>query len=346
MNIPSLSSLTKKIGIDLGSSSIRIWSYPEGIVVNEPACLAVDQRTNKVIAVGKEAKEMQGRLQQQVVVHFPLQQGVIVDADLLEAMLRVFFQKIIKTSFFFRPILLVSVPSAITESEKLALTEVLFRLGVREVNFIDQLLAAAIGAGLPVADASGSFLMQFGAGLVETGIVSLGSLVLTESSPKAGNYLDLVIQRVLKQEYSFSVGTKMVELIKQKLISAIPIEKELPIQGQDLTTGVPKEVLVSSIQFHKVLEPILEKYVTLIKKVFEQVPPELTSDVVDKGILLTGGMAQLTGLDTYLVNRIGVPISVVDEPDLVVIKGISQVLQNLDLFRQSVGYKHESYQNG
>ncbi len=346
MKIPSLSQLTKKIGIDLGSSSIKIWSSPEGIVVNEPACLAIDQRTNKVIAVGKEAKEMQGRLQQQVSVHFPLQQGVVVDADMLEAMLRVFFQKIIRTSFFFRPVLLVSVPSAITESEKLALTEVLFRLGVREVNYIDQVLAAAIGAGLPVADASGSFLMQFGAGLVETGIVSLGSLVLTESTNKAGNYLDLVIQRVLKQEYSFSVGTKMVELIKQKLISAIPIEKELPIQGQDLTTGVPKEVLVSSIQFQKVLDPILEKYVTLIKKVFEQVPPELTSDVVDKGILLSGGMAQLTGLDTYFVNRIGVPISVVDEPDQVVIKGISQVLQNLDLFRQSVGYRHESYQNG
>jgi len=346
MAFPSFSQLSKKIGIDLGSSRIRIWSDPGGVVIDEPACLAVDQRTNKVIAVGKEAKEMQGRLQQQVTVHFPLQQGVVVDADLLEAMLRVFFQKIIKSSIFFRPILLVSVPSAITESEKLALTEVLFRLGVREVNFIDQLLAAAIGAGLPVADASGSFLMHFGAGLVEMGIVSLGSLVLTESSPKAGNYLDIVIQRVLKQEYSFSVGTKMAELMKQKLISALPIEKELPIQGQDLTTGVPKEVLVSSIQFQKVLEPVLEKYVTLIKKVFEQVPPELTSDVVDKGILLSGGMAELIGLDTYLVNRIGVPISVVDEPDQVVIKGISKVLQNLELFRQSVGYRHESYQNG
>jgi len=346
MAIPSLSQLNKKIGIDLGSSRIRIWSSPGDVVIDEPACLAVDQRSNKVIAVGKEAKEMQGRLQQQVSVHFPLQQGVLVDADLLEAMLRVFFQKIIKTTFFFRPILLVSVPSAITESEKLALTEVLFRLGVREVNFVDQLLAAAIGAGLPVADASGSFMMQFGAGLVETGIVSLGSLVVTESSSKAGNYLDLLIQRILKQENSLSVGSKQAELIKQKLISAIPIQKELPIQGQDLTTGVPKEVLVSSVQFQKVIDPILEKYVSLIKKVFEQVPPELTSDVVDKGILLSGGMAQLAGLDRYLVSRIGVPTSVVDEPDQVVIKGISQVLQNLELFRQSVGYRHESYQNG
>src|SRR5476651_2362783 len=130
MQIPSLSQLSKKIGIDLGSSRIRIWSYPEGVVINEPTCLAVDQRTNKVIAVGKEAKEMQGRLHQQVTVRYPLEQGVIVDADLLEAMLRVFFQKIIRTSIFFRPVLLVSVPSAITESEKLALTEVLFRLGV------------------------------------------------------------------------------------------------------------------------------------------------------------------------------------------------------------------------
>ncbi len=346
MKLPTLPQLSKKIGIDLGSSRIRIWTFPEGIVVNEPTCLAVDQRTKKVIAVGKEAKEMHGRLQQQVNVHFPLQQGVLVDADLLEAMLRVFFQKIIRSSLFFRPILLVSVPSAITESEKLALTEVLFRLGVREVNFVDQLLAAAIGAGLPVADASGSFLMQLGAGLVEMGIVSLGSLVLTESSSKAGNYLDVLIQRVLKQEHSLSVGSKMAELIKQKLLSAIPSEKELPIQGQDLTTGVPKEVLVTSMQFQKILEPVLEKYVSVMKKVFEQVPPELTSDVVDKGILLTGGMAQLLGLDTYLVNRIGVPISVVDEPDLVVIKGISQVLQNLELFRQSIGYRHESYQNG
>lgn len=346
MNFPNVNQLSKKIGIDLGSSQLRIWTHPDGVVINEPACLAIDQRTNKVIAVGKEAKEMQGRLQDQVLVSYPLENGVLVDADLLEAMLRVFFQKILRTSFFFRPILLVSVPSAITESEKLALTDVLFRLGVREVNFVDQLLAAAIGAGLPVADASGSFLMHFGAGLVETGIVSLGSLVVTENSSKAGNYLDLLIQRVLKNEHTLSVGGKMTELIKQKLLSALPSEKELPIQGQDLTTGVPKEVLVSSFQFQAMLEPVLEKYVTLIKKVFEQVPPELTSDVVDKGILLSGGMAPLAGLDTFLVNRIGVPISVVDEPDLVVIKGISQVLQNLSLFRQSVGYRHESYHNG
>lgn len=345
MTLPSLLQLTKKIGIDLGSSQVKMWTFQDGLVLQEPCCLAVDERTKRVIAVGNEAKEMRGRLLNQVSVHFPIHRGVVVDADLLEAMLKVFFQKIMRSSFFFRPILLVSIPSSATESEKMVLTEVFFRLGVREVNFIDQLLASAVGSGLPIADASGSLILQLGAGLVEAGIVSLGSLVVTEGTAKAGAYLDENIRRMLKQELQLAVSAKTVREIKASLLSAVPMQQELRVHGQDLGSGTPKEVLLSSEIFQKVLEPLLEKYVTLIKNVFEQVPPELTGDVVDKGILLSGGMAALAGLDQYLVSRVGVPVSVVDEPDQAVIKGIGQVLQNLELFKQSVGYKHESYQH-
>jgi rod shape-determining protein MreB len=347
MNWQFLSQLSRKIGIDLGTSYIRIWSDQDGVVVEEPSCLAIDTRLQKVIAVGKEAQEMVGRVHESIQVKYPIRAGQVTDPNLTEAMLRVFLQKIFQHSFFFRPSLMVSIPSGLTEPERLALTEMLFTLGVKEVNFIDQVLAAAIGAGVPIADASGSFLLQMGAGLTEAGIISLGSLVAVESFPKAGDFLDQEIQATLRQASSLQVGTKTAERVKNNLLTLVSGEKrEMVISGQDVIEVAPKEVSVSSEIFQPVLRSVLQKYLTLTKKLFEHIPPELTNDLVDKGILLSGGLSQIPGIESFFVSSLGIPASRIDEPAQAVVKGIAQVLQNLELFRESAGYRHESVRNG
>jgi rod shape-determining protein MreB len=347
MKLQFLSHLSKKIGIDLGTSQVRIWSDQDGYVVDEPCCIAVDTTINKVIAVGKEAQEMIGRIHEHIQVFHPVQSATITDPAITEAMLRVFLQKIFHQSFFFRPLLMVSVPSSLTEPEKIALTDVLFSLGVREVNFIDQVLAAAIGSGVPIADASGSFLFQIGAGVVEAGIISLGSLVAVESLAEAGDSIDLTVQRYLRQEHQINVGIRTAERVKIQTGSLLPKPNlQVRVTGQDVLEGVPKEVMVSSQELRPLLVASFTKHIGMIKKLFEHIPPELTTDIIDKGILLSGGMARLKGLDSFLVPTLGVPVAGVDEPDKSVIKGIAQVLQNLELFRESVGYRHAAIQNG
>ena len=341
MKLPQLSlftQVTRHIGIDVGTSRIRIWSDQEGVVVDEPSCAAVDLSLNKVIAVGREAQEMIGRVKPSIQIVFPISQGVIGDPELARAMLQVFLQRLFRQLFFFRPVVMVSVPAVLHEPEKKAFTELFFRLGVREVNFVSQVLAAAIGAGVPIADASGCLVLQMGAGLVEVAIISLGSIVHSEVVSQAGLYLDESIQKMVREKFGLRIGFKTSERLKQGVGGVAGESRSLRVVGQDVVNGTPKEVIVNTAELAPLLEQVLSRYVHAVKAIFTHIPAELTADVIDKGVLLSGGLAQLQGLESYFIERLGVPVAVVDDPGRTVIHGIGQILQNFELFRESVGY--------
>lgn len=336
----SLPSLNKKIGIDLGTSRIRIWTDQKGFIIDEPTVIAIDPVVGKVLAVGSQAEEMIGRVGSHIEVSHPVQGGVIVQADLVQAMLRVFMQKLFATPYFFRPSIMVSIPSHLSGLQKEIMVDMLYSLGAREVLFVDQLLAAAIGAGVPIADASGSFVLQLGSGVTEGGITSLGSLVVSQTNEYAGKYVDKAIERVVRQEAQIQIGAQAAEKLKKQLVTFIQNRpRQVTISGQDIVESVPKEVVLSSQAFAPIMNELLQRYVRLARQLFEQIPPELTNDVIDKGMIMSGGLAQIEGLDVALLTALGVPVSVVEEPDKSVIKGIAQILQNLDLFKESIGYK-------
>jgi len=340
MKLPLLKPATPMLGIDFGSSYTRIWTPDDGIVLSEPTSIAVDKRTQKVIAVGHEAEAMTGRVGDIFTVHHPVQRGRLYDMDIAQALLKVFLERVLKSNYFFRPVMMVSVAGSSTHAEVEAMSELMYLVGAREVYTISQPLAAAIGAGVPIADASGSFIVQLGSGVVEGAVISLASLVKTEASIVAGSEIDRRIQMVLKEKLALNVSLETAERLKKKIGSIdAHLVKEMFTTGQDVAEFSPKEVTITSSMILPTLMTVVAKYEVVLKKLLSEIPPELTVDVIDKGILLSGGMAQLGGLDQYLVTQLGIPVSVVEEPDKTVIKGISTALEHLDLFKESLGYR-------
>lgn len=344
MQIPVVSqmiqSLTHVVGIDLGSCTTRMWTATDGLALSEPTCLAVDEKNGKVLAVGAEAQAMAGRLNGVVKLYYPIQNGRLYEAETGRALLRVFLQKVLKNRALIRPIMMASVPAAATQAERTALVELLYSVGAREVYTIAQPLAAAIGAGVPIADASGSFILHMGGGVVEAAVISLASLVRFETTKKAGLYADAHIKQWLRDEAQLVVSTEAAAKLKQDLgTAASHLHKEKLITGQDVLDNSPKEVMLSSAMVEPVFTKLLTRYEKLLKQLFTQMPPELTTDVIDKGMLLSGGWAQLAGLETRLVNTLGIPVSVVDDPEKVVIKGIGTALEHLEQFKQSLAYQ-------
>lgn len=340
MKLPFISELTQVVGLDLGTSSTRIWTDRGGLVLDEPTCLAVDERTNKVVAVGAEAVAMEGRVGNTVTLYRPIQNGKLYDADIARALLRVFLQRVLTSSSFFRPVMMVSVAASSTEVDRVAMTELLYSVGAREVYTISQPLAAAIGAGVPIADASGSFILQMGSGIVEAGIISLASLNTFESTRLAGQAADLRIKNQIRDEAGLVIGLETAEELKRTLGTLLPsATKEELVTGQDVIESSPKEVKMTSAQIQPPLLKMAEQYQVMLKKLFSRIPPELTADVIDKGMLLSGGFSQLNGLDMYLVTHLGIPVAVVEQPHLATITGIGTALEHLELFKESLGYR-------
>lgn len=331
-------SLFRKIGIDLGSSRIRIWHEQTGLVIDEPSCIAIDERAEKVVAVGKEAALMTGRVSKHIHVYYPFEKGMVDDLQMARSFLAVFLQKVLPHSYFFRPIVIASIPASAQEIDRKVLTDLLYQIGAREVYLVSQPLAAAIGADVPIADASGSLILNLGAGVVEGGMISFGNSVATQYSTKAGNYFDKQIQKKIKEKFSLNISINTAQDIKHHLLSLDDNQKKLLISGQDVVSMAPKEIKISSADLSQLTEQVATIYVDLMQKLLSLVPPELTSDVIDKGILLTGGMAELDGLDTYLVGKMGVPVSVVENSDQCCIRGLSTIIEHLDLFKESLGY--------
>jgi rod shape-determining protein MreB len=322
------------IGIDLGTANTLVYVRDHGIVLREPSVVAVRAGTNKVLAVGDEAKRMLGRTPANIVAVRPLKDGVIADFEVTEAMLRHFISKVHgrKTLFRPRPRVVIAVPSGITEVEKRAVKESALHAGASEVYLIEEPMAAAIGCGLPVQDAAGNMIVDIGGGTTEVAIISLSGIVFSRSVRVAGDELDEAISQYMKRAYNLMIGERTAEEIKIKIGSAFPSEKEnsMEVKGRDLVAGLPKTITITS---QEVREALLEPISTIIESVrvtLERCPPELSADLVDRGVVLAGGGALLRGLDKLLSEETGLPVHVAEDPLSAVAEGTGRALAEIN----------------
>jgi rod shape-determining protein MreB len=324
------------IGIDLGTANTLVYVKDHGIVLREPSVVAVKAGTNKVLAVGNEAKRMLGRTPANIVAVRPLKDGVIADFEITEAMLRHFITKVHSRRKFVRPRVVIAVPSGITEVEKRAVKDSAQHAGAREVYLIEEPMAAAIGVGLPVQDAAGNMIIDIGGGTTEVALISLSGIVFSRSVRVAGDELDEAIVQYIKRAYNLMVGERTAEEIKIKIGSAYPMEKEtsIEVKGRDLVAGLPKTLTLTS---QEVREALLEPISTIVDSVritLERCPPELSSDLVDRGLVLAGGGALLRGLDKLLSEETGLPVHVAEDPLSAVAEGTGKVLSEIKFLRQ------------
>lgn len=331
-------SLSKKVGIDLGTANSLVYVAGEGVVMSEPTVVAVGLDDDKVVAVGDEAKEMLGRTPGNIMASRPMRDGVIADYRVTEAMLRYFLQKVSGRGGLFKPEVLVSVPAGVTQVERRAVYNATVSAGARTVYMIDEPLAAAIGAGVPIGEPSGNMVMSMGGGSSEAAVISLGGVVVSRGVRVAGNRIDEAIASYIRRKHNLVVGEQTAEAIKLKIGSAIPLKKDevMEVKGRDSVAGLPRNVEITSREVTEAISQPLSKVIEMIKRVLEEVPPELSSDIIDKGIVMTGGTAQLRNLDRLITEQTNVPAYVAEEPMLCVVKGTGVVLENLDLYKRSL----------
>lgn len=327
----------RKIGLDFGSSRIRVCSETEGILIDQPACIAVDSSSGQVIAVGKDAAAMSGRVDPKIIIHWPIRNGVLYDATTAGALLKVVLQPILRSALLYGPVMMVSVPGGSTENQRESMSSLLYELGAREVYTIAQPLAASIGAGVPIADSSGSFVLHLGEGVVEAAVISLGTMVECQSNWYGGAFLKQQIKLAVNTERKLQISQATAQLLLHSIATVKPDEGgELLITGKDAATRSPKEIKISAQTLQVPVASMVKRAERSIQQLLSQIPPELTVDIIDKGLLLSGGLAQLQSLDSYLIQTLGMPVAVIDEPDLAVIKGIETALQHLDEFKESL----------
>lgn len=329
---------SKRIAIDLGTANSLVWLAGEGIVLNEPTVVAVSIRDGKVVAVGHEAKEMLGRTPDTIRASRPMRDGVIADYVVTEAMLRFFIHKVIGNAFLFKPEVMICVPAGCTQVERRAVLDATMSAGARHAYLIDEPLAAAIGAGVPIAEASGSMILDMGGGAAEAAVISLGGVVVSKSVRVAGNRIDEAIAYYVRKKYNLIIGEQTSETVKITIGSAIKLAKdeEMMVRGRDNATGLPREVKITSSEVTLAIAKPLSQIVGVVKSVLENVPPELSSDIIDKGIVMTGGTSTLKNLDKLLTSEVGVPCHVAEDAALCVVKGTGQALENLDLYKKSL----------
>lgn len=325
------SFFSSDIGIDLGTANTLVYVKDRGIVLREPSVVAVKYGTNEVLAVGDDAKRMLGRTPGNIVAIRPLRDGVIADFDVTEAMLRHFIRKVHSRRGLVRPRVVIAVPSGITEVEKRAVKESALQAGAREVYMIEEPMAAAIGVGLPVQEASGNMIVDIGGGTTEVALISLSGIVYSRSVRVAGDELDEAIVQYMKRAYSLMIGERTAEEIKIRIGSAYPIEKEMTmeVKGRDMVAGLPKTITITSQEVREALVEPLNTIVDAVRVTLERCPPELSADLVDRGIMLAGGGALLRGLDKLLQEETGLPVHIADDPLSAVGVGTGMVLNEL-----------------
>ncbi len=333
MNLFGLNS--KDIGIDLGTANIIITLKGKGIVLNEPSVVAIEKSTGAILATGKEAKEMLGRTPEDIYAVRPMQDGVIADFTATQLMLKSMVQKICQRYNAGRPRVVVGVPSGITEVEERAVEESVLQAGAKEVYLIEEPMAAAIGANLEVSEPTGSIIVDIGGGTTEVAIISLGGIVVSNSLRIAGDELTQDIVNYVKREMNLAIGETTAESVKIKIGSAMPLmaEEEAEIRGRNLTTGLPEVLTITSTQVQEAMEESIEKIVDLIKQTLEKTPPELASDIMEKGIVLTGGGALIQNFDQLLSERTQMPVYVAENPLECVAKGAEKTLEDLEKLR-------------
>lgn len=328
----------KKIGIDLGTANTLVYIPKKGIVINEPSVVAVSIDDNRILAVGNEAKEMIGRTPDTIVAHRPLKDGVIADYKVTQAMLSYFINKASGRIRLFRPEVMVSVPAGITSTEKRAVIEATVRAGARAAYVVKEPVLAAIGAGIPINEPSGNMIIDIGGGTSEVAIISLGGVVAWDSVRVAGDKLDKAISDYIKKKHNLAIGERTAEEIKIKIGSALPKkEKEsIEIKGRDLINGLPKIITITNNEVTEAMSDYLKEIIRAIKNVLQKTPPELSADVMTKGMVLSGGGALLRNLDELITQTTGVPCYVADEPLFCVAKGTGIALENLEVYKRSI----------
>jgi len=332
----AFSYFSHDMAVDLGTASTLIYMKGKGIVLNEPSVVTIETHSKKILAVGDEAKRMVGRTPGNLKAIRPMKEGVIADFDMAEQMLRYFIQKVHKGSRMFRPRIIIGVPTRITQVEQRAVKESAELAGGREVYLIEEPVAAAIGAGLPITEPSGNMVVDMGGGTTDIAVISLGGIVYSESVRVAGDQIDVAILNHLKREYSLLIGEHMAERIKMEIGSAYPRseKKQMAVKGRDLVSGIPRTILIDDTEIREALEDCVTTIVGAIRQALEHTPPELAGDIIDRGIVLTGGGSLLHGLDDRLREETSLPIVTVEDPLTSVVLGVGKTLEEISLLRK------------
>lgn len=338
----------KRIGIDLGTANTLVYLVGQGIVLNEPTVVAVTAEENRVVAVGREAKEMLGRTPGNIVALRPLRDGVIADYTITEAMLSYFIDKAAGKSRFFKPEVMVCIPSGITQVERRAVLDATMAAGAKIAYLIEEPLAAAIGAKIPIAQAAGHMVVDIGGGSTEAAVISLGGVVVHNSVRAGGNKVDEAIASYTKKKFNLLVGERTAEEIKISIGNALVEEKKegdktepakIEIRGRDTVTGLPRTIELTEVQINEAIHPVLLQIVGAVKGVLEQTPPELASDIIDKGVVMSGGTSLIKNFDKLMTKLTGVPCHVAEDALLCVAKGTGVALENIELYKRSISKK-------
>ncbi len=329
---------TRKIGIDLGTTNTLVFLPNRGIVINEPTAVALRRPDNSVLAVGTEAKEMVGRTPDDIVTYKPLKDGVIAEYYITQAMLRYFISKSVGPFNVFRPEVVISVPAGITSTEYRAVMNAAKEAGAKEVYLVKEPLLAALGAGIPIHSAEGNMIVNIGGGTTEVAVISLGGIVTWASVRVAGNRFDQSISDYVKKKFGLAIGDTTAENIKISIGTALPnrMKTEMKIRGRDLASGLPKDLLINSNEIAEAVNPHLVDIMSAVQSVFNVTPPELAADIMEKGIILSGGSAQLRDLEEFFKRSLGVAAYVAEEPILCVAKGTAIILNHLDVYKRTL----------
>jgi rod shape-determining protein MreB len=330
-------NISRDIGIDLGTANTLVYVKGKGIVINEPSVVAINKRTGQVLAIGRDAKRMVGKTPGHIVATRPLVDGVVSDFEVTTQMLKYFIEKVNKDSFSFspKPRVLIGIPSRITEVEKKAVIDAAMSAGAREAFLIEEPMAAAIGARLPVTDARGNMVVDIGGGTSEIAVISLGGIVSARSLRVAGDEMNEDIIRYCRDEFNLFIGEKSAEDVKIAIGSAYPLKEQMkiPLRGRDLVSGLPKEVIVNDEQIREAISRSIRIIVNNIKTVIEETPPELLSDIMQRGIILAGGGGLIRGLDKLIANQTEMPVRMMEDPLTAVVRGVGIVLEDMENLR-------------
>ncbi|MEX0930250.1 MAG: rod shape-determining protein [Candidatus Paceibacterota bacterium] len=329
---------TRKLGIDLGTANTLVFVPGKGIVLNEPSVVAVSQEDNKILAVGNEAKTMIGRTPDNVIAYRPMKDGVIADYRVTEAMLRYYINKALGKWTFFKPEVLVSVPAGVTSTERRAVVEAAVRAGAKSAYVVKEPILGAIGAGIPIHEAAGHMIVDIGGGTTDVAVISLGGIVAATSVKCAGNRIDAAITDYIKKTFNLAVGDKSAEDIKIKIGSAVPLDEEdsIMIKGRDYVSGLPRSIEIKTNEITKAINQELKEIIKAIKDVLQETPPELSSDIIDRGIIMTGGSSQLRNLPELVFRRTGVKCALADDAMLCVVKGTGIALEHLETYKRTI----------
>lgn len=330
--------MSMDIGVDLGTATVLVYIKGKGIVLREPSVVAIDRDSNRIIAIGEEARRMLGRTPGNIVAIRPLREGVIADYDTTESMLRHFIEKVAGRSMFFKPRIMVCVPSGVTTVEKRAVLEAAMQAGARKTYLIEEPLAAALGAGLVISEPCGSMVVDIGGGTTDVAVLSLGGIVVSESLRVGGDKFDEALVRYIKKEYNIMIGERTAEEIKVNVGTAYPAgrNESMEIRGRDLVSGLPKTMRIGSTETREALAEPISLIIECVKTVLEKTPPELAADIVDRGIVMTGGGSLLHGLDRLISQETGIPTYLADDPLSCVALGTGKALESLETIQDSL----------